>query len=133
MEEMANPRQIRPGGKFIVRLDERWCDCGMFQKFHLPYSHVLAACKHVHHNFNMYTTPRYRLDVIIKVSELCLFEGPEGGTGPLGKKLKTMKNQGVASRQREEEEEEEIGFCMEDAKPWKRRRRRVGFESFERS
>ncbi|BAT97625.1 hypothetical protein VIGAN_09113100 [Vigna angularis var. angularis] len=36
VEDMVNPRQIRPAGKFVVRLDERWCDCGKFQKIHLP-------------------------------------------------------------------------------------------------
>jgi len=52
VEEMVNPREVRPVGKFVVRLDERWCDCGKFQKLHLPCSHVIAACasrlQHVH-------------------------------------------------------------------------------------
>ncbi|WVY90930.1 hypothetical protein V8G54_036444, partial [Vigna mungo] len=30
-------------------------------------SHVLAACKHAHHDFNIYIGPYYWLDVIIKV------------------------------------------------------------------
>ncbi|WVZ00777.1 hypothetical protein V8G54_026846, partial [Vigna mungo] len=64
VEEMVNPREIRPAGKFIVRLDERWCDYGKFQKIHLPCSHVLATCKHAHHDFNIYINPYYRLDVI---------------------------------------------------------------------
>jgi len=56
-----------PVGKFVVRLDERWCDCGKFQKLHLPCSHVIAACKHAHHDFSMYISQHYRLDVIVKV------------------------------------------------------------------
>ncbi|WVZ24129.1 hypothetical protein V8G54_002673 [Vigna mungo] len=67
VEEMVNPREIRPAGKFVVRLYERWCDCGKFQKIHLPCSHVLVACKHAHHDFNIYISPYYRLDVIMKV------------------------------------------------------------------
>ncbi|WVZ25988.1 hypothetical protein V8G54_004532, partial [Vigna mungo] len=67
VEEMVNPRQIRPAGKSFVRLDERWCDCGKFQKIHLPCSHVLATCKHAHHDFNIYISPYYRLDVSMKV------------------------------------------------------------------
>jgi len=67
VEEMVNPREVRPVGKFVVRLDERWCDCGKFQKLHLPCSHVIAACKHAHHDFSMYISPHYRLDVIVKV------------------------------------------------------------------
>jgi len=64
---MVNPREVRPVGKFVVRLDERWCDCGKFQKIHLSCSHVIAACKHAHHDFIMYISPHYRLDVIMKV------------------------------------------------------------------
>jgi len=69
VEEIVNPREIRLAGKFVVRLDERWCNYGKFQKIHLPCSHVIAACKHAHHDFNMYISPHYRLDVVMKVCE----------------------------------------------------------------
>ncbi|WVZ14221.1 hypothetical protein V8G54_011787 [Vigna mungo] len=39
----------------------------MFQKTHLPCSHVLVACKHAYHDFNIYISPYYRFDVIMKV------------------------------------------------------------------
>jgi len=42
VEEMVNPREVRCVGKFVVRLDERWCDCGKFQKIHIPCSHVIV-------------------------------------------------------------------------------------------
>ncbi|WVZ22252.1 hypothetical protein V8G54_000796, partial [Vigna mungo] len=67
VEEMVNPREIRPARKFVVILDERWCDCDRFQKIHLSCSHVLAVCKHAHHDFNIYISRYYRLDVIMKV------------------------------------------------------------------
>jgi len=62
-----NPREVRHARKFVVSLDERWCDCGNFQSIHLPCSHIIAACKDAHHNFNMYISPYYRLDVVMKV------------------------------------------------------------------
>ncbi|XP_027927764.1 uncharacterized protein LOC114184647 [Vigna unguiculata] len=67
VEKIVNPREVRLARKFVVRLDERWYDCGKFQKIHLPCSYVIAACKHAHHDFNMYISPHYRLDVIMKV------------------------------------------------------------------
>ncbi|WVZ17526.1 hypothetical protein V8G54_010508 [Vigna mungo] len=70
VEEMVNLREIRPARNFVVRLDERWCDCGKFQKIHLPCSHVLAACKHAHHDFNIYNSPYYKLDAIMKVYDM---------------------------------------------------------------
>jgi len=67
VEEMVNPTEVRPVGKYVIRLYERWCDCGKFQKIHLPCSHVIAACKHAYHEFSMYRSPHYRLDVVMKV------------------------------------------------------------------
>jgi len=71
---MVNPREVCPAGKFVVRLDERWCDCGKFQKIHLPCSYVIAACKHAHHDFSMYISLNYRVDVIMKVYDNLLGE-----------------------------------------------------------
>jgi len=48
VEEKQNPREVRPLGRYVVHLDELCCDCGKFQKVHLPCSHVLAACKYAH-------------------------------------------------------------------------------------
>jgi len=67
VDEMVNLREVRPPRKFVVILDESWCDCGKFQKIHLPCSHVILACKHAHHDFSMYISPHYRMDVFMKV------------------------------------------------------------------
>jgi len=67
VEKMVNLKEVRPTGKFVVRLDERWCNCENFQKVHLPCAHVIIACKHAHQDFIMYISPHYRLDVIMKV------------------------------------------------------------------
>jgi len=67
VEEMVNPREVCHVGKFVVILNERWCDCGKFQKILQPCSHVITTCKHAHHDLSMYISPHYRLDVIMKV------------------------------------------------------------------
>jgi len=51
VKEMVNSRKLRPMGKFVIKLDEGWCDCGKFQTIHLPRFHVLIACKQGHHDF----------------------------------------------------------------------------------
>ncbi|KAG4915146.1 hypothetical protein JHK87_052703 [Glycine soja] len=49
------------------------CDHGKFQKLHMPCSHVVAACKHVNHEYRNYIHPMYTLG---SVSNICrgLFE-----------------------------------------------------------
>ncbi|CAK8576875.1 unnamed protein product [Lathyrus sativus] len=34
-------------GAFSVDLKNRWCDCGKFQAFHLPYSHLITTCSSI--------------------------------------------------------------------------------------
>ncbi|KAH1254495.1 hypothetical protein GmHk_04G010934 [Glycine max] len=65
-----------PIGDFMVRLDERWCDCSKFQKLHKPYSHVVVACKHVHREYKNYMHLVYTLECFSNVyrglfGELC--------------------------------------------------------------
>ena len=44
---------------YVVRLNRSWCDCGKFQVFRIPCSHVIAACAHTrqdayNHLFDVY-------------------------------------------------------------------------------
>nr|KYP65893.1 hypothetical protein KK1_012169 [Cajanus cajan] len=64
VEETQHLREIRPTGRFIVRLDEMWYDCDKFQKVHISCSHVIVVCLHAHHNFNVYVSPIYTLQQI---------------------------------------------------------------------
>ncbi|XP_020211209.1 uncharacterized protein LOC109796019 [Cajanus cajan] len=63
VQETINPRETRPTGTFTVRLHDKWCDCGKFQKLHMPCSHVVVACKHVHHDYKSYIDPDNQGDV----------------------------------------------------------------------
>ena len=51
----------------MVKLDERWCDCGKFKKFHMPCSHVVAACKHAHREYKNYMHLIYMLKSVFNV------------------------------------------------------------------
>ena len=64
VQETINPREVWPVGNFTVRLDEKWCDYGKFQKVNMPCSHVVVACKHVHHEYENYKYHVYTLESI---------------------------------------------------------------------
>ena len=51
-------------GQYRVELDRGWCDCGKFQAFRTPCSHINAACSKVRMN------PSYLLSDVYKVTSL---------------------------------------------------------------
>ena len=67
VQETSNPREVQPAEDFTVRLDQRWCDCGKFQKVHMPCSHVIVACMHSHHEYKAYIDPMYKFESILNV------------------------------------------------------------------
>ena len=38
-------------GNFIVRLNQRICDCGKPQKLHISCAHVIVTCKHINMDY----------------------------------------------------------------------------------
>ena len=69
VEKRQNRKEVRPPDRFAIRLDELWCDCGKFQKLHLPCFHVFAACKNAHHDFARYISLVYTLQQVFHVYE----------------------------------------------------------------
>jgi len=68
VQETINLREVRLTGDFTIKLEERWCDCGKFQKLHMLCSHVVATCKHAHHEYINYIHPVCTLE---SVSNVC--------------------------------------------------------------
>ncbi|KAH1228559.1 hypothetical protein GmHk_10G028537 [Glycine max] len=62
VQKIINLREVRSAGDFTIRLDERWCDYGKFQKLHMHCSHVVAACKQAHHEYRNYIHLVYTLE-----------------------------------------------------------------------
>jgi len=62
-------RKAKSKRNMTKNLDELWCDCGKFQKLHLPCSHVL-----VYHDFSRYNSLVYTLQQVFHV-----YEGLFGG------------------------------------------------------
>ncbi|CAK8565594.1 unnamed protein product [Lathyrus sativus] len=54
VQEKINQNDGRPTGTFSVDLRNRWCDCGKFQAFHLPCSHVIATCSSIRQDYTIH-------------------------------------------------------------------------------
>ncbi|CAK8576734.1 unnamed protein product [Lathyrus sativus] len=65
--ECINQRDGRPLGTFSVDLRRGWCDCGRFQAFHLPCSHVIAACASIRQDHNMHIPDVFKVLSVFKV------------------------------------------------------------------
>ncbi|CAK8542864.1 unnamed protein product [Lathyrus sativus] len=44
VDETMDHNEGRPIGHYRVELHKNWCDCGKFQTFRMPCSHVIVAC-----------------------------------------------------------------------------------------
>ncbi|CAK8568275.1 unnamed protein product [Lathyrus sativus] len=62
-----NQHDGRPLGTFSVDLKRGWCDCGRFQAFHLPCSHVIAACVSIRQKHNMHIPDVFKVLSVFKV------------------------------------------------------------------
>ena len=47
--------------RHVVKLGNRTCSCGKWQAYHIPSSHVIAACASQHINVYQYIDPFYSL------------------------------------------------------------------------
>ncbi|CAK8535466.1 unnamed protein product [Lathyrus sativus] len=65
--ESIKQRDGRPLGTFSVGLRRGWCDCGRFQAFHLPCSHVIAACASIRQDHNMHIPDVFKVLSAFKV------------------------------------------------------------------
>jgi hypothetical protein len=48
-------------GHYWVELDRGWCDCGNFQAFRMPCSHVIAACSKVRRDSSYLLSDVYKV------------------------------------------------------------------------
>ncbi|CAK8531310.1 unnamed protein product [Lathyrus sativus] len=65
--ESINQHDGRPLGTFSVDLRRGWCDCGRFQAFHLPCSHVIVACSSIRKDHNMHIPDVFKVLSVFKV------------------------------------------------------------------
>ena len=67
VQETMDHNEGRPRGYYRVELDRGWCDCGKFQAFRMPCSHVIAACSHVRLDPIQHISPVYTVKSVLSV------------------------------------------------------------------
>ena len=66
VEEPFNAIDHTGGQTWSVVLNKYYCECGAFQAYKYPCSHVIAACAHVSINVYQYVDPAYSIQNIIQ-------------------------------------------------------------------
>ena len=67
VQEKINHNDGRPTGTFSVDLRKQHCDCGKFQAFHLPCSHVIAACSSIRQDYSIHIPDVFKILNVFKV------------------------------------------------------------------
>lgn len=67
VHENINQNDGRPRGTLSVDLRKQWCDSGKFQEFHLPYSHVIATCFSIRHDYYIHIPYMFKILNVFKV------------------------------------------------------------------
>ncbi|XP_047253673.1 uncharacterized protein LOC124887804 [Capsicum annuum] len=66
------------GRNYIVRLDNRTCNCGRFQLDEIPYAHAIAVLKSKHiKEMNPYFSDYYKKEALMKTYEMTLCPMPD--------------------------------------------------------
>ncbi|XP_058740927.1 uncharacterized protein LOC131613257 [Vicia villosa] len=56
-----------PRQQYQVLLNDHWCDCGKFEAFRMPCSHVIAACAFSHRDALSLLSPIYKAETLLQV------------------------------------------------------------------
>ncbi|CAK8571576.1 unnamed protein product [Lathyrus sativus] len=67
VQEKINQNDGRSMGTFSVDLRNRWCDCGKFQAFHLPCSHVIVTYSSIRENYTIHIPEVFTVLNVFKV------------------------------------------------------------------
>lgn len=71
VQETMDHNEGRPNLSYAVRLSNGWCDCGKFQAFRMPCSHVIAACAYTRWDAYSHLSNVYRVDSLMNVYNKC--------------------------------------------------------------
>lgn len=67
VRETIDHNEGLPRQQYRVLLDDHWCDCGKFQAFRMPCSHVIAACAFAHRDALSLLSPIYKAETLLQV------------------------------------------------------------------
>ncbi|XP_050897043.1 uncharacterized protein LOC127103845 [Lathyrus oleraceus] len=67
VQEKINHNNGQPTGTFSVDLRKQHCDCGKFQAFHLPCSHVIVTCLSIRQDYSIHILDVFKILNVFKV------------------------------------------------------------------
>ena len=67
VQETMGNSDGRPNLAYAVKLHRSWCDCGKFQAFRIPCSHVIAACAYTRQDAYTHLSDVYKANTIMNV------------------------------------------------------------------
>ncbi|XP_058727200.1 uncharacterized protein LOC131598636 [Vicia villosa] len=67
VKETIDHNEGLPRQEYRVPLEERWCNCGKFQAFRMPCSHVIAACVYSFIDALTLLSPIYKSETLLHV------------------------------------------------------------------
>ncbi|KAI5448199.1 hypothetical protein KIW84_015572 [Lathyrus oleraceus] len=66
-KETMDHNEGRPNLAYAVRLNKSWCDCGKFQAFRIPCSHVIASCAYTRQDAYSHLFDVYKANTIMNI------------------------------------------------------------------
>ncbi|XP_058726930.1 uncharacterized protein LOC131598330 [Vicia villosa] len=67
VKEIIDHNQRLPRQQYRISIPDRWCDCGQFQAYHIPYSHAIVSCSHSHFDALSLVSPIYKVLTLLNV------------------------------------------------------------------
>ena len=67
VKETIDHNEGLPRQEYRVILPSRWCDCGRFQAFCMPFSHVISACAYTHQDALQLLSHIYKSETLLNV------------------------------------------------------------------
>ncbi|XP_058769268.1 uncharacterized protein LOC131643130 [Vicia villosa] len=122
--ERINRNDGRPTGTYGVDLRKRTCDCGKFQAFHLPCSHVIAACESIRQDYTIHIPDVFKIQHVFKVYQQSFQILPHQDNWPQYRGA-TLCHDGTM-RRKKEVAQIVLGF-EPNWTTWKRKRECVGY------
>ena len=68
VKETIDHNEGLPRQEYRVILPSRWCDCGKFQVFRMPCSHVIVACVYTHQDILLLLSPIYKSETLLNIN-----------------------------------------------------------------
>ncbi|XP_050888797.1 uncharacterized protein LOC127093954 [Lathyrus oleraceus] len=69
VQEIVHHNDDRPTTHYNVDLRNLTCECGRFQTFHVPCSHVITACSSIRQDYSMHIADVFKVVNVFKVYE----------------------------------------------------------------